>query len=535
MTHHTIPRKAEALRANSQDTRSFYTYETGVGALTAKIAADTIVYSAVSIASQFMAIIRGIIVARVLGPATFGIWNGLGYIVAYSPYSNLGLFVGMSREYAYFTGKGDLRKAERVKDTAFSFGTSAACLVTLSLILMALLTKGRYSRIVRVGICAMAMATLLQRVSMFYVAIYRLKKRIGTLSLAMLMAAILYFILAVVLMGHWGLYALFVAFPVSLVPGILYLVARTDEHFRLRFDVRQFISLLRIGLPLDAGGLADTLMQTVGGMVILIFLSTTEMGYYGIGATLIGLVLQVPNSLAWVTNPYLLERYGETDDLRALGSYSIKPTLLLACLMPLVIGGVVLALPLVIRYILPAYLPGLMAIRILLWGNFFYSMIFLATNFLVAIDRQVQLVLMRFGAAALNIALLYILLSLGLRLEGVALASALSFLALGSGIVAYMMRYYIKGALALAMFLAKAYMPFAYATLLMVALELGWRTGPSSFLADVGATTLKLIAFCLLYTPVLYYGNRELGLAKVFGESIKARLKIFRARPGVWG
>ena len=496
-----------------------------------KIATDTIVYALTSLVSQLLAMLRGIIVARSLGPATFGIWSGLGYIVTYSSYSSLGLFMSMSREYAYFTGKGDQPQVERIKDTAFSFGTLMACLVTLSLLMVAFLTRDRYSQVVGIGICAIAVATLLERVFMFYIAIYRLEKRIGALSLAMLMSAVLYSILAVFLVRDWGLYALFFAFPLSSIPGILYLVARTNERFRLRFDVSQFLSLLRIGLPLHFGeGLAGTLMQTVGGMVILIFLGTTEMGYYGIGGTLVGVVLQVPSALAWVTNPYLLERYGKTEDIRSMESYSAKPTLLLAYLMPLVIGGVVLALPLAIRHVLPAYLPGLKAIRILLWGNFFRSLGFLAGNFLVAMDRQLHLVLIRFGGVALNVTLLYVLLSLGLRLEGVALASALSFLALDSVLVAYMMRYYIKGAFALAMFLVKAYTPFAYATLLMVVLELGWRTRASSFLADVGATALKLIAFCLLYAPVLYYSNRELGWAEVFGESIKARLKTFRAR-----
>lgn len=510
-----------SIRFHSQHISSSSISGKGKKGHVAKIASDTFVYTGATVASQFLSIIRGIIVANVLGPAMFGIWKGLGYIAAYSPYSNLGLFVGMSREYAYLTGKGDLQKAGEIRDTAFSFGTLMACLVSLILIVVALLVKERYSPVIVVGICAMAVGTLFGRIYMFHVAIYRLKKRIGEVCLAILIEAVLYFGIAVALVNSWGMYALFLAFPLSCVISVLYLFLRSDEHFGLRFDFRQLYRMARIGLPLDVGGFAITMMSTLDGIVILIFLSATQMGYYGVGTVFVGIALQVPNSLAWIISPYLIERYGKTDDIQTLATYWIKPTLLLACTMPLVIGIIALSMPLLIRHILPAYLPGIMPAHILLWGSFFYSMTFAAANFLLAVDRQVQFTLIMCGAAVLNIVLLYVILSFGLGIEGVALARALSYLVHGSVVLGYAMRYYIKGAFALTMFLVRAYMPVTYAILLVIVLEVMGHGDSSSLASDFGATLVKVIGFCLLYSPVLYLSGRKLGLFDLIAGSIK--------------
>lgn len=487
----------------------------------AKIASDSLVYAGATVASQFLSIIRGIFVANALGPAMFGIWKGLGYIVAYSPHSNLGLFVGMSREYAYLTGKGDLQTAREIRDTAFSFGTLMACLVTFILIMGALLMKERYSQVIVVGICAMAVGTLFGRIYMFHIAIYRLKKRIGEVCLAILLVAVLYFGIVVALVDNWGIYSLFLAFPLSCVSSVLYLFLRSDEHFGLRFDFRQLYRMVRIGLPLDVGGFAVTMMSTLDGIVILIFLSATQMGYYGIGAIFFGLAIQIPNSLTWIINPYLIEQYGKTGDIQTLAAYSIKPTLFLACTMPLIIGILALFMPLLIRYIIPAYLPAIVSVHILLWGSFFYSMTFSAGNFLVAMDRQVKFTMILCSTAALNIVFLYVILSLGMGIEGVALARTLSFLIQGSVVLGCMMRFYIKRAFALTTFLVRVFVPVTYAIILIIVLEVLGFGDSSSLASDFGFVMVKVIVFCLLYSPVLYYSNKKLHLVDLLAESVK--------------
>lgn len=47
-----------------------------------KIATDTAVYTTVSIIAQFVAIVRGFVAARMLGPSSFGIWKGLSIFYA---------------------------------------------------------------------------------------------------------------------------------------------------------------------------------------------------------------------------------------------------------------------------------------------------------------------------------------------------------------------------------------------------------------------------------------------------------------------
>jgi O-antigen/teichoic acid export membrane protein len=147
-----------------------------------KVVEEAAAYATANIISQVAAIVRGFVVARVLGPASFGIWNGLSIFMAYSGYTNLGLFVGMTREYCYFVGKNDRPKARVVRDTAFTFGTASALLVSLVIVMAAILVRQRYARPVIVGAMMMATIMLLDRVFQYHIALFRVERRILTLS-----------------------------------------------------------------------------------------------------------------------------------------------------------------------------------------------------------------------------------------------------------------------------------------------------------------------------------------------------------------
>ena len=57
----------------------------------------------------------GILQGRCVPPAVLGLFNGLGLVVGYAPFLQIGISNGLNRELPYFVGKGD---QQRVKELA---------------------------------------------------------------------------------------------------------------------------------------------------------------------------------------------------------------------------------------------------------------------------------------------------------------------------------------------------------------------------------------------------------------------------------
>lgn len=486
-----------------------------------KLLVDTSTYSATLVVTQLIGLIRGVIVAAALGPSSYGVWTALSYIVSYSPYSNLGMFTGMFREAAFSHGRGDSDRVDRVRDTAFSFGMTMAFLVSVGLVLIALFAT-QLSTTVRIGLLSMALATLFDRYFWFFLIAFRLEKRNTEVSLATGLAALVYTVLALSLISKLGIYALLISLPLSTIPASIFLRHRAEKRFHLRLDHKVLRAIVRVGLPLDMIGLLETLGQTAGGLIALLFLDPRDVGFYGISLVAVTFLVQVPTAISWTTNPYLLERYGETGNVHSVHSHSIGLTKIVALVMPFLIGLAILGLPLVLHHALPRFLPGLDMMRIMLCASFFFSINFVAANFLVALERQKHYAYMRMASTAVNLLSVAALLALGFGREGIALGYGASGLVLATALVTYMIRFFVSG-WNVPRFVAKAYAPLLYAILAILALIqlVGTPTG-TSLVEDSIKTTIAVTLFALLYAPLLYMADREIHLTRSVREKFKS-------------
>ena len=86
-----------------------------------------------SIFSFVFSFVRGIIVARFLGPTNFGFWKAVELIQQYHQFSTLGTQNGMSRDIPLYIGKGEEKKAEQIKNLAFSQMFTLPLLVSLGI------------------------------------------------------------------------------------------------------------------------------------------------------------------------------------------------------------------------------------------------------------------------------------------------------------------------------------------------------------------------------------------------------------------
>ncbi|MFC1514698.1 lipopolysaccharide biosynthesis protein [Candidatus Omnitrophota bacterium] len=482
-----------------------------------KIRKDTLGNFSVNILSQLFSLAKGIVVARFLGPHLFGVWNGLKLILQYTPYATLGLANAMDKQYPYYLGKGEKEKAESIKDTAFTAGMLLSLLAAGGIIIAAFFLKEKFSRQISVGLLAMALVSFLQMLYCYYRELLRLDKKIITVNTAMLLFALINCLFAVTLVMRFRLYALYGAFLCAYACTLVFIMFRSRHYFRLRIRPGLLSGLIKIGIPLTLIPFLTIVLRTLDRIMILRFLSVKELGYYSLGTLVVNLILYLPIAFQFVSYPYLLERYGKTHQVRSLGRYVIDPTILLSFVVPLMIGIVLIVIHLPINYFLSSYAPGLGAIKVIIAGSFFFSLVFLPVNLMVALGKHYRVISFQIVCIALNAFLNYLFISMGLGIKGIALGTAIAYLFLGTILIGYAARVLDKEIVLLKL-LYKIYTPFVYLIGVVALLDRILAKEIISFSDDLKLTFFKLLIFALFSSPLLYYLLKKIRPKLSYGE-----------------
>jgi len=139
------------------------------------------------------------------------------------------------------------------------------------------------------------------------------------------------------------------------------------------------------------------------------------------------LIFNISNMASIVLYPRFQEKYGLNDDKREV--YAIMMKILKYIWFPLifVILGGVFVLPVLVKLIIPNYIGGIQAMKIFICGTYFLSLAIFCNNFIVTIDKQVFSVIVCGAIIAVNLALNLIFLGFGWGIEGVALATSVSY------------------------------------------------------------------------------------------------------------
>ena len=63
--------------------------------------------------------IGGVLQGRFVAPATLGLFAGIGLVMSYAPFLQLGILNGLNRELPYFIGKGDRQRVNELAAAAW--------------------------------------------------------------------------------------------------------------------------------------------------------------------------------------------------------------------------------------------------------------------------------------------------------------------------------------------------------------------------------------------------------------------------------
>lgn len=348
--------------------------------------------------------VLGLFLRGILGPARVGIWN---YVDAWRQQlagATFGLHYASDREMPILRARGQYREEDEVRWLTFTWTILEALVLAAGFWIYWLLDRGHLTRDVALGLGLVPILATLTSVVSVYEGFLINRKHF---ELEAWLAIGLFFLDWTLLLLAWlgGVTALLWGLLVtwSVRVAVYALVIRRRRVFSVRFTLRRLrrkvvLPMLRFGFPVSIFSLLFSLLQRLDSLVIGGALGTTQLGLYYLGPQIAASLSTLPNALSLVAYPNLMETFGRH------GMEGLKPDFkrfqqAMLLMSPAVAAVGVFAVQFLVEVFLPAFRPGLAAMKIVIVSVVFTQTSLLSLQLFLATKRI--LLVMWITAAAL--------------------------------------------------------------------------------------------------------------------------------------
>lgn len=469
-----------------------------------RVLRDVWSYLKQTLLAQLALLVGGIVVARVLGPTDYGLWNALQLIPIYGTYASLGLMNALNREVPIYRGRGDEEKIARMRNAGLGAMIWLSVFLGGGIFAYALWNRERFDLNLLVGIIFMAGIVALQQISGFFDVLFRSANDFATVGRLRLYRTLAEMSLAVVLVAALSFLGRLVAAAATWIFLIGYAISRNSFPIRPRWDPGEVRRLIRLGLPLLAVEILYGLLTSLDRLLIARHLDRTALGHYSVGLMAVTFLFVVPRVVWEILYPRFGERFGETGRPASLEHLVLVPLFGMATVMALLLGAVVILLPLGVTIALPRYMAGLDAARVLVCGSFFLALLAGPGNFILTITmRQTSLLFFYGGGLSLAAILNWLALSLGYGILGVAFGTALAYGLVATALLLYVLVHFSSWGVSVQRLLG-LYAPFGLVVLFLTVFEQLVPTPTWLRLDTVAVVGAKLVAYAGLAAGILY-------------------------------
>jgi O-antigen/teichoic acid export membrane protein len=466
-------------------------------------------------------VLRGLIAARVLGPSAYGAWNGLMLVLDYGNAAPLGTMQGLDQTVPPQIVAGDTTRLRRIKQAGIFLILFAGIAYSLAVLAYFSRHAGQLRSFWGLsGIGLILLTVLFQNVASYHMTIMRSHGNIRDVSLVFLIQAVLGTGLGIALLptlGAWGLLWGWLAGTAAMLA-----YARWRGHRevpimpRVSRDARL---LLSAGFPMFAYAGLTLLMRSLDRVVILRFLGTEALGYYGLGVTVMGMLLYLPDALGYVLYPRLLSDYhaagGNPEVIRDPVERSMRA---ISLALPALCGIAFIAADDVVIWLLPRFLSGVPTVRVLCFAAAAMGLGGLSAIVLMTVRRPRVMVGVSIVSVLLGLTMMIGAVRAQLGIMGVAWATLLSY-----GIHSASLLWFALGNLherpgRRVAFVLRLFMPLA------VAIPLAWACNKYMILTpDHGVVSavrlvLAVLSFGAAYALLMVPIARGLGVRELVSE-----------------
>jgi O-antigen/teichoic acid export membrane protein len=459
-------------------------------------------------------LVKGFIVARVLGPTGNGLWQHFVIISEYAQYSQLGALQGLNKVLGHRIGRGDEVSSAAARDTGTGAVMGSAILLWLALCAWVALRWEYMDPADRWGLPLLGLVVVFEQASFLTMTVLRAHSRIGVISAAETVFALSNLIVSVALMLRWGAAGLLVGWLASRAATTWWMVRRGGYGFRPALVPAELRALLWVGTPIYLFQLTRVGIRNIDRVLVDSVLDRSMLGIYGLAVTIASLVRYVADAIGFVVYPLFLRSYGETGDARAARSLLTRPTELLALLVPIALGASYLLLHLPVLWLLPEFIASIEIYRLLTLSMAFQCLAVLPGFYLMAIDRQNGLVPLGLAAIGFDYFGGRWMIEAGWGLPGVALTMGVGSFLYCTVILLHAGTFAWGSARLSALWTLRLYAPLTLFAALVAALRWTVTHTPLAVAGETLRATVEGAAFLGVALPVLAAYERRHGVLR---------------------
>jgi O-antigen/teichoic acid export membrane protein len=354
--------------------------------------------------------LRGLLIAKYLGPSLFGVWGFLTLAQQYLSYTSFGLQYAITVELS--TTSKDVEKGHG------EISNVTLTLTTIIAIILGLL--GLFLQISDVEIFAkysfnqyaltLGLISGITHLNQVLTNIYRVYQKLFKIAFREFVTALSLLIVSLNFKDDALINALLIAMLISELFSLALFLIKAPLRISFSLDHTSTKKMLSVGIPLLIYNVSFYLIMVSARTILSIFYPVEAMGFYSLGNSITNATLLGLRSVVWVMFPTILSRTHEGIDSKNARNTVEKVNTLYSTSVFFVVFGMILLLP-ILFLALPQYRPAANTISVLLLSQAVLSAPFGYNT--IAIARKKQLKVAQISmVAAMAVASMSIIVSL---------------------------------------------------------------------------------------------------------------------------
>jgi len=382
-------------------------------------------YASAQYFSQFLGFFTSIMLRKFLGPVSMGIWSMLNVIKGYVGYATLGVASAVPYKLPILKGQGKFEEIRSLTSVIFNYITLVTFVCSTGVMVYALIFKGTLSKEVFVGLLMLAILLVAQRIYTYYITLLRANRNFGVLSKDIVFDAVLNLFLMILIVSKFRLYGFYLVLILTPILNVIFIRRYVTYDLRFSFDLKGIFGHIKYVLPLCINGVLDQILHSIDKIMIASMLGLEQLGFYSIALMTETYGTGIARNFSIVIQPHFLEDFG-ANGLEKSSQQVVLYSQVTAYFMAIFLSLTFIFAPVLVVYVLPAFIPGIMSLQIFLLAIFFFTITPYSNNLLVALEKQSKLIPITILSILVNISLNYLFIKKGYGINGVALATAIS-------------------------------------------------------------------------------------------------------------
>lgn len=375
--------------------------------LTRSIGRNTIIQFGGKIFGTIIGLVTIGLIQRYLQPAGFGAYTtAMAYLGFFSVIADLGLYLILIRELA----KPAADEARVVGNLLGLRWTSAFFILAAGAAAVWLFP---YPAAVKTAVLIGAVSFVAVAATQLLVGVFQTKMAMGRVAGAELAGRLVLLGATMAAVGYdgglsWLMTAVVGGSLVNLL--LVWWSARRYLIIRLRFELAYWGAIIRETLPIAVSVILNLIYFRADTIILSLFHSQYDVGLYGAAYKILEILNTFPIMFVGLILPVLGAAYAANQPERFRQVFQRSFDLLLMAIVPLVVGGWILAEPLLVAIGQSNYAPAAPVLRLLLFAVAALYLNSLSGHAVTMINRQRQMVWGYLSVAAVGLVLYFSLI-----------------------------------------------------------------------------------------------------------------------------